>query len=154
MTSAALCEIAPCLALCSLLAAFWRRQLYSGSTRLGETNGDRLLRRASAMFAFPNVFHFFAHKLARLSAGRFALALVLACSFDCFFFWHNKMVSPLAALLDVTKKGSYVLCGNQPNAAAIPMTGSQLALSSVTQTSDPVMGRFDLGELTGNKLLS
>jgi hypothetical protein len=25
---------------------------------------------------------------------------------------------------------------------------------SVTQTSDPVMGRFDLGELVGNKLLS
>jgi hypothetical protein len=30
----------------------------------------------------------------------------------------------------------------------------QLAFASVTQTSDPVMGRFDLGELTGNKLLS
>jgi len=29
----------------------------------------------------------------------------------------------------------------------------QLALSCVTQTSDPVMGRFDLGELTRNKLL-
>ena len=30
----------------------------------------------------------------------------------------------------------------------------QLALACVTQTSDPVMGRFDLGELTENKLLS
>ena len=29
----------------------------------------------------------------------------------------------------------------------------QSAFGSVTQTSDPVMGRFDLGELTGNKLL-
>jgi hypothetical protein len=55
------------------------------------------------MFAFPNVFHFFAHKLASLSAGRLAFALVLARAFDCFFFWHNKMVSPLAALLDVNK---------------------------------------------------
>jgi hypothetical protein len=105
------------------------------------------------MFAFPDVFHFFAHKLTRLSAGRFALALVLAGSFDCFFFWHNKMVSSLAALLDVTKNGSYVLCGNQPTVTGIPMTRSQLALSCITQTSDPVMGRFDLGELTENKLL-
>ena len=30
----------------------------------------------------------------------------------------------------------------------------QLAFASVTQTSDPIMGRFDLGELTGNNLLS
>ena len=29
----------------------------------------------------------------------------------------------------------------------------QLAFASVTQAFDPVMGRFDLGELTGNKLL-
>jgi hypothetical protein len=27
------------------------------------------------------------------------------------------------------------------------------AFGSVTQASDPVMGRFDLGKLTGNKLL-
>ena len=30
----------------------------------------------------------------------------------------------------------------------------QLAFISVTQAFDPVMGSFDLGELTGNKLLS
>jgi hypothetical protein len=30
----------------------------------------------------------------------------------------------------------------------------QLAFGSVTQTSDPVMGRFDLGKLTENKLPS
>ena len=41
------------------------------------------------MFAFPNVFHFFAHKLARLSRRRFAFALVFACAFNCFFFWHT-----------------------------------------------------------------
>jgi hypothetical protein len=57
------------------------------------------------VFAFPNVFHFFAHKLTRLSAWRFAFAFVLACSFDCFFFWHNKMASPLAAPLDVIEGG-------------------------------------------------
>jgi hypothetical protein len=44
------------------------------------------------MFAFPDVFHFFAHKLASLSAGRFAFALIFACPFHCFFFWHNKMI--------------------------------------------------------------
>ena len=54
------------------------------------------------MFAFPNVFHFLAHKFASLSAGRFAFTLVFARAFNCFI-WHNKMVSPLTALLDVTK---------------------------------------------------
>jgi hypothetical protein len=53
------------------------------------------------MFAFPNVFHFFAHKLARLSAGRFAFALVFARAFQCFVFGHIKSVSPLATSLDV-----------------------------------------------------
>jgi hypothetical protein len=56
------------------------------------------------VFAFPNVFHFLAHKLAGLSAGRFAFALVFARLFYCFFFWHNKMVSPLDTRLDVNKK--------------------------------------------------
>jgi hypothetical protein len=55
------------------------------------------------MFAFPNVFHFFAHKLASLSGRRFAFALVFARAFNWFFLWHNKMVSPLATLLDVNE---------------------------------------------------
>ena len=42
------------------------------------------------MFAFSNVLHFFAHKLARLSGGRFAFTFVLARAFNWFFFWHNK----------------------------------------------------------------
>src|SRR5207302_3092172 len=74
---------------------------YSSPPRLGETNRDGLLRRSGAMFAFPNVFHFFAHKLTRPSAGRFALTLVLPRSFNCFFFWHTKNVSPPATRLDV-----------------------------------------------------
>ena len=56
------------------------------------------------MFAFPNVFHFFAHKLARLSGRRLAFALVFARAFNWFFFWHNKMISPLATCLDVNIK--------------------------------------------------
>jgi len=58
------------------------------------------------VFAFPNVFDFFAHELASLSAGRLAFALVLVRPFNCFFFWHNKMVSPLDAHLDVNKKAA------------------------------------------------
>ena len=42
------------------------------------------------MFAFPNMFHFFAHEFARLGGRRFAFALVLARTFDRFFFWHTK----------------------------------------------------------------
>jgi hypothetical protein len=38
------------------------------------------------VFALPNVFHFFAHKLACLSGRRFAFALILARAFDWFFF--------------------------------------------------------------------
>src|SRR5207244_12771319 len=83
------------------LCAVRSRRLYSRPPRLLETDGDRLLRRTRAMFAFSNVFHFFVHKLARLSAGRFAFTLVFVRSFNCFFFWHNRMVSPLVTCLDV-----------------------------------------------------
>jgi hypothetical protein len=69
-----------------------------------------LFWRAGAVFAFSNVFHFFAHKLTSLSTGRFAFTLVLVRAFNCFFFWHNKMVSPLATLLDVTKKRLVTSC--------------------------------------------
>ena len=99
--SAAFCEITLRLTFCSFFAALRWRQLYSGPTGLGEANGDGLLWRAGAVLAFPNVIHFFAHKLARLSRRRFAFALVFARSFDCFFFWHTKSVSPLATRLDV-----------------------------------------------------
>jgi hypothetical protein len=102
-TGATLCEIALCLAFCSL-AAFWRRQLHSRSPRLGQTNGDRLLWRSGAMFAFPDVFHFFAHKLACLSGRRLAFALIFARAFNYFFFWHNKRISPLKRCLAVNNK--------------------------------------------------
>ena len=105
MPGTALRKIALGLALYSLCAAFWRRQLYSGPPRLGQTNGDRLLWRSSAMFSLTNVFHFFAHKLARLSGRRLAFALIFARAFNCFFFWHNKMISPLATRLDVKESG-------------------------------------------------
>jgi hypothetical protein len=55
------------------------------------------------VFAFPNMFHFLTHKLTCLGGRRFAFALVFSRAFNCFFFWHNNMVSPLAAGLDVNK---------------------------------------------------
>jgi hypothetical protein len=58
------------------------------------------------MFAFPDVFHFFAHKLARLSGRRLALALIFARAFNYFFFWHNKMITPLEGCLDVNNKAA------------------------------------------------
>jgi hypothetical protein len=73
-----------------LPASFWRRQLDSGSTRFRETDSDGLFRRTGAVFAFPNVFHFFAHKLASLGAGRLAFARIFARAFNYIFFWHNK----------------------------------------------------------------
>jgi hypothetical protein len=57
------------------------------------------------MFAFTNMFHFLAHKLACLSTGRFAFALIFARAFNCFFLWHDKMVSSLTELSDVIKNG-------------------------------------------------
>ena len=60
------------------------------------------------MFAFPDVFHFFAHKLARLSGRRLAFALIFTRAFDYFFFWHNKMITPLATPLDVNNKAARV----------------------------------------------
>src|SRR6185312_1533761 len=40
------------------------------------------------MLACANVFHFFAHEFARLSAGRLALAFVPARPFDRLLLWH------------------------------------------------------------------
>lgn len=80
------------LTFCSLRAAFWRRQLYSRPSRFRETNSYGLLWRPRAVFAFPNVLHFFTHKLASLSAGRLPFALIFARAFNYIFFWHNKRV--------------------------------------------------------------
>jgi hypothetical protein len=46
-----------------------------------------------------------------LSAGRFAFVLVFARAFNCFFFWHNRNVSPLAVRLDVQDYMGLALMG-------------------------------------------
>src|SRR5437763_9082118 len=133
-SGASLCEIALCLALCSLFAAFWRRQLYSGPPRLGQTNGDRLLWRAGTVFAFPNVFHFFAHKLACLSGRRLAFALIFARAFNWFFFWHNKMISPLDARLDVNKKAAGFTSRRSFGSGKPSLSSALLAATLLTAT--------------------
>jgi hypothetical protein len=86
------------------------------------------------MFAFPNMFHFFAHKLASLSAGRFAFALIFACSFHCFFFWHNKIVSPLERRLDVNKKAAGVTSRRSLVPREQPVLSSALLAALLTAT--------------------
>src|SRR6058998_516018 len=89
---AALRQIAPGLTFRSRFATLWRRQLHPGPPGFRQPDGDRLLRRASTMFAFPNMFHFFAHEFARLSGRGQAFPFVFARPFDWFFFWHIKIV--------------------------------------------------------------
>ena len=45
------------------------------------------------MFSFANMFHLLAYKFARLRRRRFAFARILPNPFDCFLFWHDKLVS-------------------------------------------------------------
>ena len=86
------------------------------------------------MFAFPNVFHFFAHKLARLSGRRLAFALIFARAFNWLFFWHNNMISPLATRLDVKESGGSYLP---------PLVGSKKpALLSALLTAAPLAAAF------------
>jgi hypothetical protein len=108
--SATLREIAFGLTFSSLSPPLRRRQLYSSAPRFRQTDGDRLLWRASAMFAFPDMFHFLAHEFARLGGRRFAFTFIFTRSFGCFFFWHNNKVSPLIGYLDVAKKALISAC--------------------------------------------
>jgi hypothetical protein len=100
---AAFGEIALGLAFGSRLAALGRWQLHSGPARLRQTDRDRLLRRARAMFALADVLHLLAHKLPCLRRRRQPLPFVFACPFNCFVFWHNKIVSLGTSALDVNQ---------------------------------------------------
>ena len=66
-----------------------RPQVDAGAPCFGQADGDRLLRRAGAVFAFANVMHFFAHEFPGLCACGFALPFVTASPFKCFFLRHN-----------------------------------------------------------------
>src|SRR5438067_532206 len=70
-------------------ATFGRSELDAGAARFGKPNCNSLLRRARSVLALANVMHLLANKFARLSAGRFALALILVCAFQCLLLWHG-----------------------------------------------------------------
>jgi hypothetical protein len=55
-----------------------RRQLYASPPRLRQADRNRLFGRSSAMFAFADVFHFFAHELARLRGRRLSFTFIFA----------------------------------------------------------------------------
>jgi len=74
-------------------AAFGRAQFHAGPARFGKADGDGLFRAAGSMFAFANVFEFFAHKFAGLCARRFSLAPIFFGAPHCFSFWHSSSQS-------------------------------------------------------------
>src|SRR5207247_7123819 len=59
-----------------------RRQIDACAARLRQSDRNRLLGRAGAVLALPDVFNFLAHKLARLRAGCLVFALVFTSALD------------------------------------------------------------------------
>jgi hypothetical protein len=70
-------------------SATWRRQFDSRAPRFRQADGNRLLRRPRAMFAFADVMKFLAHKFASLGGRRFALPRIGPRPFDGSVFWHK-----------------------------------------------------------------
>jgi hypothetical protein len=69
--------------------ALRRRQFHPRAPRLREPDGDRLLRRPGAMFAFANMVHLLANELSGLRAGSLSFTRVLSRSIDGSFFRHD-----------------------------------------------------------------
>src|SRR3954470_3556137 len=77
-----------------LFRARWRpRQTDAGAPRLGQADGDRLLRRPRTMLAFAHVMDFFPNELTSLGAGGFPGALIPAGTSHGFFFGHGLLRS-------------------------------------------------------------
>src|SRR6185369_16504983 len=70
-------------------AGLGRPELHSGAAGLREADRDRLLGRAGAVLAFPDVLHLLADELAGLRARRLAFALVLLGALESFLLWHG-----------------------------------------------------------------
>src|SRR5438552_13251032 len=64
------------------------RQFHSRPPSLRESDGDRLLRRASPMLAFPNMLHFLPNEFSGLRGRGFAFSGVFSCSFKRILFRH------------------------------------------------------------------
>src|SRR5579864_4940826 len=71
------------------LAAFRSLQFHARPASFGETDGNGLFRIPRAVFAFADMVHLFAHKLARLCAGRLAFPGVFSCPFQGSLFRHG-----------------------------------------------------------------
>src|SRR6516164_2700716 len=61
-------------------------QLHAGTSRLGQPDGNCLLRRLRAMLSFANMMHLFTDKLAGLRTGRFSLLRIVTSSFHYILF--------------------------------------------------------------------
>jgi len=70
-----------------------RRKAHTGAPRFGQPNGNRLLWRTRAVFAFSNVVEFFAHEFARLCGCGFTNPAVFARPFDGRLTWHTLLSS-------------------------------------------------------------
>ena len=66
-----------------------RRQVNARASRLRKAYGNRLLRRAGAMFPFANMVDLLADKLAGLRRSRFALTFVASGPSNCVLVWHG-----------------------------------------------------------------
>jgi hypothetical protein len=75
------------------LTSLRRSQLDARAPRLGESNRNRLLRRARAVLPLTDVFDLFANELAGLRCRRLPLTLGLSRVFQCLLFRHK---SPFA----------------------------------------------------------
>src|SRR2546423_1777408 len=62
--------------------------LYAGSPGLRKANGDGLLCRSCAVFAFSNVVHLLTNELPSLCGCGFSFPRVFPCRLDRFLFWH------------------------------------------------------------------
>jgi len=56
------------------------------------------------MFPLADMFHFLANKFARLGRWRLAFLGIFPRTFYCFFFWHNKRVTPPHSGADVFRR--------------------------------------------------
>src|SRR5207253_1614866 len=84
--------------------AFLRRgELHAGAACFREADGDRLFRRACAMFSVADVFDLFMNEFARLRRRRFSLPLVAARRCESRFVRHEVLLRARLAVSPLTK---------------------------------------------------
>src|SRR5262245_21675391 len=81
-------QIASSLSFRTPAAALRRTERHASTPGFRQADRDRLLGRASAMFAFAHVMDFLANELTGLRPGRFALTSIAVGAFDRGFLRH------------------------------------------------------------------